>query len=381
MKELQFQSKEEARVACERMRKVYGAERVDYLSDAIERHPYAKLILGYLKLKPPTVEVAAIHRAVLREGVTCVITSPECKFVDAPDVSHMFSGIMCRQRILEALVSGTDVKPSREGAAARGETRAREDNKWLIEKQVASQVSLWKCCVLPKGRRCVAAFISGEPGKAYLFNRSAVADVPEVISATGPTDCAFDCILTPEGHLIAFDAIYVNGNCSVCSLPLGARLAAATAAGMKVCSYEPAENAATIARRITRESGERLLLVLEGSQYRPNLRSAVIWKPPFPGDTAVFCIRIGKAMALASRDDVVLCVAGDVSGMPDGDWHMKSFVCRYNAESNTWIPLELAKRKEPLSTWEQAYDIMSSGSRVVADGVEIFRRLSTSLKK
>ena len=386
MKELQFQSKEEARIACERMGRVYGAERVDYLSDAIERHPYAKVIMRFLNTKPPAIEAAAVHVTVLREGVVCVVTSPECRlenvqFASTLDAVHLFSNVMRRQMILEALVWGTDVKPSREGAAARGETRIRGDNKWLIEKQVASQVSLWRYCVLPGGRRCVAAFISTDPGRAYLFERNSIVDEVKVISATGPADSAFDCILTPMGDLIAFDALYVKGNGSVCNLPLGARLAAAAAAGMKVCSYEPAENAATAAKRITRESGERLLLVLEGAQYRPNQRSAVIWRPPLPGETAVLCVRIGKAMALASRDDVVLCVAGDVSGLPDGDWHMKSFVCRYNAESNTWKPLELAKRKEPLSTWEEAYDIMSRGSRNVADGVEIFRRLSTSLKK
>ena len=73
-----------------------------------------------------------------------------------------------KSKAIECLFYKYDgAKPSKD-ICARGETRIREENTWIVHKVISARADQWRFTVLPPGRRLIAGVsVSG----AVFFDR------------------------------------------------------------------------------------------------------------------------------------------------------------------------------------------------------------------
>lgn len=351
----------------------------------------ATYLLNYLKLGPSKEEIATIQLDALMlarpHGVEMwdvVVTSPEARLMvtlqNNPTRSLLDSrieAIAYKSKAIECLFyQYENVKPTKD-ICARGETRIREDNIWLVEKVISGKLDQWSFTILPRGRRFIVAL---SVGQVTFFDRDTFTPIlpPPFykIPAGAWTALIIDCVVGPDGVIHVFDVICSNGN-PVCHLPLSERIAALPK-GFSVCKYRNASKTHSKAVKITRDSGKRIVLVDSTAHYRPNLHSAVIWRPPRNKDVAVLCLRTGMAMAVAFKDDVLLAPVGKISKDTLKYDHMGCYACQYVPDQDAWKIIEPVKRKEPLSMYWQAMGIIE-GTRVVPDSCEIFPSSSSNI--
>lgn len=310
------------------------------------------------------------------------MTSPELRL--SPEVANRpdqwqegdatIKALAYKSKAIECLFHKYDgAKPTKD-VSARGETRIREDNTWLVQKIILGKADQWRFAVLPGGRRLIAGVSAGG---ACFFDRDTFTPITPAPSCKVPcgayTTVIVDCILGPDGTINVFDVLCSNGN-PVCHLSLSERMASLPK-GFPQCRYHKMGRAREEAEKLTRESRMRMLLVDSLAHYRPNMRSAMIWRPPREPDVAVLCLRNGQTMAQAAKDECLLRSAGEISPETPHYEHMRCYACKYVSYSATtggvWKIIEPAKRKEPLFTTAQVDDIVK-GTRVSVDDFSMF---------